>query len=42
VNADGVIVAVTTLLQEPDQDFFVKGFSALVASWNKGLHRGGD
>jgi hypothetical protein len=37
VNDDDIIMVVTTGLQAPDQDFFVKGFNA---SWVKCLNRG--
>jgi hypothetical protein len=39
---DNVIAVMTTWLHELEQDFFVKGFSALVSCWNKYLNRGGD
>jgi hypothetical protein len=38
---DGGVAAVTTWLQALDQDFFAKGFSALVSCWNKCLNRVG-
>jgi hypothetical protein len=39
---DDVTMAVMTWLLAPDQDFFAKGFNALVFSWDKSLSRGGD
>jgi hypothetical protein len=42
VNDDDVIVAVKTCLLVHDQDFFAKGFNALVSSQDKCLNSGGD
>jgi hypothetical protein len=42
VNDDDFIVAVMNWLQALDHDFFVKGFNALVACWDKCHNRGGD
>jgi hypothetical protein len=39
---DNDVAAVMTWLQVLDQDFFAKGFGALVSCWDRCLNKSGD